>query len=60
MLRVHHDEQPLRLDEAHVLRDELLRIEDRNILSRGPTIAHVPKFINRDFRDKTRVFTLRG
>ena len=31
-----------------------------NILSCAPTMAHVPKGINRYFRDKKRVGTLRG
>ena len=36
------------------------RIENRNILSCNPVMAHVPKSINSGFRDKNRVCTLRG
>ena len=39
---------------------KIVAAEDRNILTCAPTMAHVPKSINRGFQDKTRVPTFRG
>ena len=54
------DIKVLRRDEAQVCHDKPLQIEDRNIISCGLVMAHFPKSINRGFRDKTMVRTLRG